>query len=212
MGKIYCTKCGAELDDTMKFCSECGTKLKVNSNNTVTESSSKVNKIIKDHDKKSTATKIGLGIVLGVVLLIILSVVIVGVYVMVAPSNTADTSSENLTPSFTDTIDGITFNIPEGYTSMGGTDNIKKGTYYESYRNYHSKENGGLYIHVGTPNAYSQFDLNQNRHTSYEDVSINGHEGIYSSTFEEFQYIDDGKLVIIEGVVDEKQLEEIIVK
>ena len=27
MGKIYCTECGMELDDSMKFCSNCGTPL-----------------------------------------------------------------------------------------------------------------------------------------------------------------------------------------
>ena len=31
MGKIYCTECGAELEDTVKFCSSCG---KVIDNNT----------------------------------------------------------------------------------------------------------------------------------------------------------------------------------
>ena len=27
MGKIYCTECGAELDDSVKFCSSCGIQL-----------------------------------------------------------------------------------------------------------------------------------------------------------------------------------------
>lgn len=29
MGKIYCTECGAKLDDSMKFCSSCGAKLDI---------------------------------------------------------------------------------------------------------------------------------------------------------------------------------------
>ncbi|WP_292608610.1 zinc ribbon domain-containing protein [Methanobrevibacter sp. UBA188] len=28
MGKIYCTECGAELDDSVKFCSSCGKNVK----------------------------------------------------------------------------------------------------------------------------------------------------------------------------------------
>lgn len=34
MGKIYCTECGAEHDDSMKFCSNCDTKLDVDEETT----------------------------------------------------------------------------------------------------------------------------------------------------------------------------------
>lgn len=30
MGKTYCTECGMELDDSVKFCSNCGTNLESN--------------------------------------------------------------------------------------------------------------------------------------------------------------------------------------
>ena len=30
MGKIYCTECGAELDESVKFCSSCGASLESN--------------------------------------------------------------------------------------------------------------------------------------------------------------------------------------
>ena len=47
MGKIFCTECGAELEDTMQFCSKCGNKLgDDNNNNNISSSKSYKNHII----------------------------------------------------------------------------------------------------------------------------------------------------------------------
>lgn len=43
VGKIYCTECGTELDESVKFCSECGSKIgNTNSNNDKTISDKNV--------------------------------------------------------------------------------------------------------------------------------------------------------------------------
>ncbi|WP_292885830.1 zinc-ribbon domain-containing protein [Methanobrevibacter sp. UBA212] len=46
MGKIYCTECGTELDDSVKFCSSCGTSL----SNVDSESNFKSNELINTNN------------------------------------------------------------------------------------------------------------------------------------------------------------------
>lgn len=43
MGKIYCTECGEELEDSVSFCSKCG--------NAIENNSSKIVKSSKDNRK-----------------------------------------------------------------------------------------------------------------------------------------------------------------
>lgn len=45
MGKIYCTECGVELDDTVKFCSKCGSEVTNSSNNNISKGNLKYDKI-----------------------------------------------------------------------------------------------------------------------------------------------------------------------
>lgn len=40
MGKMYCTECGTQIDDTATFCSKCGAKVDDSSNNSKTSNSS----------------------------------------------------------------------------------------------------------------------------------------------------------------------------
>lgn len=64
MGKIYCTECGEELNDTVKFCSSCGTKLNNDNqnNNVVTNDDS-----IDNFMEKIETTPLLIGIAMVVV-------------------------------------------------------------------------------------------------------------------------------------------------
>lgn len=53
MGKIYCTECGAELDDSVKFCSKCGNKL----DKTINSKSNELKEDIDFSNKNSIKTK-----------------------------------------------------------------------------------------------------------------------------------------------------------
>ena len=58
MGKIYCSKCGTELEDTVKFCSNCGNNL---TNNTLPSNIDKDKEIVDNIE----LLPLGVGILLG---------------------------------------------------------------------------------------------------------------------------------------------------
>lgn len=64
MGKIYCTECGTELDDSVKFCSSCGTS--VNNNHSVSKVDS------TDDIMERIETKL---LVLGIILVVVFHVI-----------------------------------------------------------------------------------------------------------------------------------------
>lgn len=62
MGKIYCTECGEELNDTVKFCSSCGTKLNNdNQNNNVVTNDDSIDNFMEKIE--TTPLLIGIAIV-----------------------------------------------------------------------------------------------------------------------------------------------------
>lgn len=60
MGKIYCWNCGAELNDSVKFCSKCGTKL--DDNNVTSE-----NKSLEGIMERIEAKLLIMGVVIGII-------------------------------------------------------------------------------------------------------------------------------------------------
>ena len=116
---------------------------------------------------------------------------------------------ENLSPSFTDTIDGISFKIPEGYNTIDGIDNQNHYTYTVSDRYYETTNGSMITISVSTSQGNFYWDLSQSRSYNAVDKTINGHEGVLDG--DSFKYITDGKLVMINGA-SEDQLESIIVE
>lgn len=119
-------------------------------------------------------------------------------------------SSETLSPSFTDTIYGINFQIPEGYETFDGTDNKNMYTSTSYDRSYMGPDANVIRISVATTQGGFYWDLNQNR--AYDDVdkTINGHEGILDAGGG-FTYVTGDKLVSIDGATED-QLESIIVE
>ncbi len=224
MGKIFCSQCGTELDDSMNFCSNCGEpiedetvaslsdEVKEDDNNSPIENSVKIKeKPKKDSNSKySTTTKVFLGIA-GVC--IIIFIVLTGSAIMNSTHDTnysENTASKTLSPSFTDTIDGISFQIPEGFETFDGTDNKNKYTSTTSDRSYLGPDAALLRISVSTAQGNYYWDLSQNRAYNDVDKTINGHEGVLDAGGG-FRYITDGKLVLIDGATED-QLESIIIE
>ena len=229
MGKIFCEECGTELDDSMNFCSNCGTQIgdeNINSDSnekiedqdtSSNENSVKINEEPNNANKSkySTTTKVFLGVAGVCIIIAILGAVLLGSAIMSSTDDTSyyneDTESETLSPSFTDTIYGIDFQIPEGFETFDGTDNQNKGTSTTYDRSYIGPDAGLIRISVSTAEGNFYWDLSQNR--AYDDVdkTINGHEGILD-VGGGFKYVtDDGKLVMIDGA-SEDQLESIIIE
>lgn len=240
MGKIYCTECGTELDDSMNFCLNCGAKLnkkdkssasdellvtkdysnedidnnkKIEDSNSVNDDSveSSIQSKKSNKVKYSTGTKIFLAIAGICIIIFIVGVVLVGMAI-INDSGDVDGSgntSEDLSPSFTDTIDGISFNIPAGYTTFAGTDNQNHYTYTTSDRYYETTNGSMIDISVSTSRGSFYWDLSQSKSYDAIDKTINGHEGVLEG--DSFKYITNDKLVIINGA-SEDQLESIIVE
>ncbi len=223
MGKIYCTECGTELDDTVKFCSSCGTPIdnknmplksnEVENNNKTSNEGINVKEISKkaNNSKFSATTKIFLGISAFFIICVLIVVAYVGFSMMTAPNaDVSENTSETLSPSFTDTIYGINFKIPEGYKAIGGTDNQNKGTRVTYDRDYLGPGGNSIDISVSTAKGNFYWDLSQNR--EYDDVekTINGHTGVLKSSGA-FSYVSGDKLVVIIGA-DEQQLKSIIIE
>ena len=122
----------------------------------------------------------------------------------------AENTSKTLTPSFTDSIYGINFQIPEGYETFSGTDNQNKGTMVIYDRTYSNHAGGEIRISVSTTKGNFYWDLSQNRAYDDVEVTINGHNGVLKSSGT-FSYISGDKLVTIQGA-SQQQLESIIIQ
>ena len=216
MGKIYCSECGTELDDAVNFCSNCGTPLdddvsmkSVGKSGVSNDLSTKAKKSNKTN--YSSSSKILLGIAGFFLVIVILGIVVIGSAMINSSDDTIDeSSSETLSPSFTDSIYGINFQIPEGYETFDGTDNKNMGTSTTYDRSYLGPDANIIQISVSTTIGNFYWDLSQSR--SYDDVdkTINGHDGILDAGGG-FKYVTGDKLVIITGA-SEQQLESMIIE
>lgn len=223
MGKIYCTACGKELDDSMNFCSNCGTPLndedetikskKVENDNSLSENSNKIKETSEKvkSSKYSSSTKVFLGVAGICIIIFILGIIIAGSALINSFNDVpAENNSKTITPSFTDSIYGINFQIPEGYETFAGTDNQNKGTMVTYDRTYLNHGGGGeITISVSTTKGSFHWDLSQNRAYDDVEVTINGHSGVLKSSGT-FSYLSGDKLVTIQGA-SQQQLESIII-
>ena len=217
MGKIYCTECGAELDDNMKFCPECGTQVDdkemtpnsnevkgnedISTNINVKEISAKSN-----NNKNSNTTKIFLGIAGVCIVLFILGIVLIGSSVTNSSEDTItdDTSDQ----SYIENIYGINFCIPGYFKEVKSVDYENDGYGGISCtRTYERPDGTGIAIIVGT--SPDGWDLNND--PTAIDMTVNGHHGKLTSARDVFGYLSGDKLVVISGTSQE-EIEEIIIE
>ena len=225
----FCPYCGVQLDIYDNFTGSNEVLTTKNTSNEEVKDNEHSNKIVHNNpanddtvktstpskkfnfDDYSTFTKIFLGIAGICIIIFIVGVVIFG-FTMMNSTGDVDGSGntlENLSPSFTDTIDGISFKIPEGYNTIDGIDNQNHYTYTVSDRYYETTNGSMITISVSTSQGNFYWDLSQSRSYNAVDKTINGHEGVLDG--DSFKYITDGKLVMINGA-SEDQLESIIVE
>lgn len=217
MGKIHCTECGHELDDKVKFCSNCGTKT---DNNTITSytnentehNASKEDSIIKNtskktkNDTKSNNNKI-LAIAGVCIILIILGIILIGSSINNDPDDTTINEDNSDTP-FIETIYGIDFSIPGYFKNVETRDYEDDGTGMISCtRTYERPDGTGIAIVVST----SSDGWNLDNDPTAMDMTINGHHGKLTSTRDVFGYVSGDKLVTISGTSQE-EIEDIIIE
>lgn len=151
-----------------------------------------------------------------IALIIFIVIFLIAVFTMTAvltPTNdneATNSSNQILTPSFTDNIYGINFQIPEGYKTISGTDNQNKGTMITYDRSYMGPDVNEITISVSTTKGNFYWDLTQNRDYSDVETTINGHTGVLKSSGL-FSYVDGDKLVVIQGA-SQDQLKSIIIE
>ena len=190
MGKIYCTECGAELDDSVKFCSSCGTpidKKDITSTDKITANNKDSNDNpveVKEKSKKPINRKyLAVGAVLAIII-IILGVIIVTV---TSPLYSADytvdssdysVSSDKLsTPTFDREFTGSNVGFKENdgngeidvwHHSADGED---VDYYLKQYSTY-DKDTSGNYI-----NAYGMNPDYGVKIKNTKDITIDGVKG-----------------------------------
>ena len=177
----YCTGCGEMLDENSQFCSNCGYDMENGVPNVIERE-------IKAPSKPAKNRK-ALYIIIGVVAAIIVL-----------------TAAFNAFPEGNTKINGVGFNIPEGYIA-----DMQKASWFESgfkstfpsnaYYELQAYTNGydDLYIVV----IDGQFGSNLNN-VGGQTMSINGHNGktITISGTQAFAYMKNGKIVFVVGNMD----------
>lgn len=216
MGKIYCTECGCELEDTVKFCSNCGTKT---DNDTVTSDTNEntKNRILEDNsiinvsnktknDTNSNNYKI-LAIAGFCTIIIILGIILIGSSVNNFPDETT-IAEDNSDKPFIETIYGIDFSIPGYFKNVETTDYEDDGTGIISCtRTYERPDGTGIAIVVST--CPEGWDLDND--PTAIDMTINGHHGKLTSARDVFGYVSGDKLITISGTSQE-EIEDIIIE
>lgn len=129
MGKIYCTECGTELEDTVKFCSGCGSQVDNGNINTNSKEAIDNNNLsnkdsveIKEKSKTSINRKYLAGIIIAIIIISILGFVIITVSSPLYSSGyTVDSSDYSIhsdkgsRPSFDDEFAGSNVRFYEKY-------------------------------------------------------------------------------------------------
>ena len=219
MGKIYCTECGAELDESVNFCSKCGTSLSnkdITPNSNESEESNEVpNKEINTKDmpeksnnnKHSHNSKVYLGIAGVLIIICLIGAALIGFSGITSSDNTnidKDTSEQ----PFIENIYGIDFSIPGYFKNVKSEDYEDDGTgVITCTRTYERPDGTGIAIIVAT--CPEGWDLD-NRITGI-DMTVNGHHGKLDNNGGVFGYLSGDKLVVISGT-SQKEVEEIIIE
>ena len=218
MGKIYCSECGSELEDTVKFCSSCGTPVdntditpnsneKLDNNNISKENSINKESVKSNNSKSFTTSKVFLGIAGICIIIFILGIVLIGSSFMNSANDTDINEDTSEPQPFIENIYGIDFSIPGYFTNVESKDYEEDGTGMISCtRTYERPDGTGIAIVVATnPDGWNLNDF------PGIDMTVNGHHGKLSSSRDVFGYISGDKLVAISGTSQE-EVESIIIE
>lgn len=186
----YCAHCGAELDDNVKFCSECGSQIGKK------EDTPKKKVIIEDADETTDEVKnkpnnnentknSNSNILICIVGIVVVFIVLFGVISLF----TGGDSSVN--------VNGVTFNIPDGYVES--PDKTK-----EFIRGFETKNPTEYYeVKVYTKgDDYIILQVSDSSNPSLKgiggkSVTFNGHKGklTINHLTPMFYYWDNGKFI-----------------
>ncbi len=185
----YCTNCGEIMDKNSSFCTKCGKG--ENDNNPTGNNISKKSSVTKNRNN--------LFYIIGIIAAIIVVAVVVSMSV----------------PHGNTTINGVDFNIPEGYIeNVQEKSSFEKGflsTFpYEDKLYYEVQAYSNDYntIYIAVVDAPSNPDLNR---IGGQSVSINGHDGkmITEYGFQFFFYSEYDKVIVLAG--DWDLIEDVVI-
>ena len=176
MGKIYCTHCGSENEDSDKFCSSCGNAIENDSP-----------KIVKN--SKDTRNILIIGC-----LAIIVVLLLVGIIFMA--QGTSATTYE---------INGLEFNIPNTYDKYQSSSETNYGMYSETYKfstsaGYNYDDIEITVSDIGN-NDVSTITNKFRNDWVFNEQQIGGKDGFgkhSGSTQYGFVYLENNKLIIID--------------
>lgn len=214
---VFCSKCGHELDSDEKFCPNCGAscgdsidkvKDKLNYNKSTTINSSNDNKSREFHSDSSSkypefdsksdnhhtqsnknlnSKGGGLNALFCIVGVIVAVLLVFGLMSMFSGGDSIVT------------INGIDFNIPEGYSKdpsntrdfIRGIESASNDDYYEAQVYSKGKESIGILVVDGS-------NVNLNR-IDGKTVSYAGHKGKLglNHATPSFTYLDNGKYIVV---------------
>lgn len=188
----YCAHCGAELDDNVKFCSECGSQIGKK------EDAPKKTIIIEDADETTDEVKnkpnnnentknSNSNILICIVGIVVVFIVLFGVISLF----TGGDSSVN--------VNGVTFNIPDGYVErpdktnefISGFETKNPTEYYEA--KVYTKGDDLIILQVSDSSNPSLKGIGG------KSVTFNGHKGklTINHLTPMFYYWDNGKFIAV---------------
>ena len=110
-----------------------------------------------------------------------------------------------------ESVDGIQFNIPDGYTA--GTEDVDDNGLFKTVSNNFTKDGDVITISVKSPSSDSQSFNNDMNPEDAVEKTINNKNGYLLSENNEykFSYKEDNKHMVTITVSDEAMLENIII-
>lgn len=178
----YCIDCGEMLEEDSQFCPNCGYDIENDVPNKMESDIPAPSKIVKNRN--------ALFYIIGIVAVIIVLAAAV-----------------NLIPYGNTTINGVNFNIPDGYIV-----DMQKASWFESgfkstfpYDNVYYElqvyTNGYDDLCIAVINAPSNSNFNN---IGGQPMSINGHDGktISFTGTQAFAYMKNGKIIMVVGDMD----------
>ena len=228
MRKIYCTECGAELEDTVKFCSSCGAS--VDNNNKTTNSNEVINNAhpsnkdsIENKDKtkkKSFNRKYLAGAIIAIIIIIVLGLIIITVTSPLYSADYTVNSSDYSVSS--DKISTPTFDKEFTGSNVKFYDKIGNGEIEVWHHNanghdvdYYLKQYSTYDKDTSGNPAWSYYDVDYGvkiRHT--DDITVDGVKGYimdgtwgagYEYTWVILVHNDEYYLICFDGLNQEQQ-------
>lgn len=171
---MKCESCGAELEESAQFCSNCGNTIKNNNQSSINTLKNNISLKKFNLNLKS------------IIIIIAVVIILIGAFSFVMGNGDV-------------TVNGISFHIPNGYDKVEEV-NLDEGVEGEGFTYTNDETHDFIKIEVRNVDMDDINDLKINFPAVKQSKTINGKEGILamdSQSRNHFYYLEGDKLVCI---------------